>query len=222
MTMPNGASRSRVQDIVEDDSWHGAGDPLQDLAAFEEEDRRNRPDAVPVRKPGGSSTFTLARITRPPEFAARSSRAGAIAWHGAHQSAEKSTMSSPSLAATTSSKGFSVRCIGAVRFDRFTIVWFLLYFQMSTDASRVPDAQRNEAIEKSGAPLSIRRTGSAWRQGTSLSDSQFRRGCRDISVVTYRSRLDAMHRGAGPCRRSTSGGGVRRRVTGTSRPSGAP
>jgi hypothetical protein len=143
-------SRSRVRDLVEDGSWHGAGDPLQDLAASEEEDRRNRPDAVPVRKPGGSSTFTLARITRPPEFAARSSRTGAIAWHGAHQSAEKSTMSSPSLAATTSSKVFSVRCIGAVRFDRFTIVWSLVCFQMSTDASRVPDAHRNETSRSQG------------------------------------------------------------------------
>jgi hypothetical protein len=116
-------SRSRVQDLLEDGFWHGAGDPIQDLAASEEEDRRNRPDAVPVRKPGVlASTLTLARITRPPEFAARSSRAGAIAWHGAHQSAQKSTMSSPSLAATASSKVFSVKCIGAVRFDRFAIV----------------------------------------------------------------------------------------------------
>src|SRR6266542_49188 len=59
--------------------------------------------------PGFSSTLTLASVTRPSEASASSSRTGAIARHGPHHSAQKSTIIRPGLAIRASSKVCSVR-----------------------------------------------------------------------------------------------------------------
>jgi hypothetical protein len=62
-------------------------------------------DRMPYRaaSPGFSSTLTLARVTVPFEVRARSSRIGATARQGPHHSAQKSTITTPSAAASASS-----------------------------------------------------------------------------------------------------------------------
>src|SRR5262249_14877087 len=60
--------------------------------------------------PGCSSTFTLAIVTRPVYSWARSSRTGAIALHGPHHSAQKSTTTTSEWAARVWSNSASDRC----------------------------------------------------------------------------------------------------------------
>jgi hypothetical protein len=77
--------------------------------------RRNRIivgiDRMPQRpaRPGAASVLTLAKRTRPFICAAARSKAGAIAWHGAHHSAQKSTTTGNSVRATAGPKLESVR-----------------------------------------------------------------------------------------------------------------
>ena len=64
---------------------------IDQLAALEEQQRRNAADAVPADTAGFSSTFNLPITALPSSSVATASTCGAIMRHGPHHSAQKST-----------------------------------------------------------------------------------------------------------------------------------